>query len=96
MFPLPCIHGPAVDHQYCAITMHQGEHRLPYSLGQLGGVSTISEALYFDADRPLDRVFDDDVKAVITAKHVYVWTTIFTTERFPGCIGTPIALRVRG
>jgi len=96
MFPFPCFHGSAVDHQYGSITVHQGEHRLPYPLCQLGGVSTISEALYFDADRALDRMFDDDVKAVITAKHVQVWTAIFATERFPGRIGAPVALRVRG
>lgn len=96
MLPFPCIRGPAVDHQYCSVSVRQGEHRLPYSLGQLSGVSTISEALYFNADRALDRMFDDDVKAVITAKHVHVWTAILTTERFPGSIGAPIALRVRG
>src|SRR3972149_4641136 len=84
MLPFPWIRGPAVDHQYCSITVRQGERRLPYSLGQLSGVSTISEALHFNADRALDRMFDDDVKAVITAKHVHVWTAILTTERFPG------------
>ena len=93
---LLCNRGTAVDYQYCSITVRQGEHRLSYSLGQLGGVSTISEAFYFDADRALDWMFDDDVKAVFTAKQIHVWTAIFTTEGFPGSIGAPIVLSVRG
>jgi len=49
-FPFFCLDGPAVDYQYCSITVRQGEYCLPYSLGQLGGVSSISEALNLDPD----------------------------------------------
>ena len=80
------LHGSAVDYQYGSITVRQRKHRLPYPLGQLGGVSTISEAFHFDTDRALDGMFDDDVEAVIAAKHVHVWTALFATERFPGRI----------
>ena len=93
---LLCNRRSAVDYQYCSITVRQGDYRLPYSLGQLGGVSSIPEALYLDPDRALDWMFDYDVKAVIATKYVDVWTAIFATERFPCSFGPPIALRVRG
>jgi len=41
-------------------------------------------------------MLDHNIKAVITAKYVHVWTAFFTTECFPGCIGATVAPCVRG